>query len=118
MLRALADVVGREWTALRGGPLRVQEQTAQLRAEPQGLEEELEEGAAAWQAEQRRKASAAAAPEGLAPEQLQKYAIAADDDALAAQVQGGAPSGVVKVRCLLHAPSRVHSMKLLVNILR
>jgi hypothetical protein len=64
------------------------------------LEEELDEAAADWQAAQRAKAAALARP-GLEEDKLQKYAIAADDDAFAARLQGSVPTGAVQARCCL-----------------
>lgn len=75
---------------------RMQAQAAALEAEAQPLEEELEEGAAAWQAAQSRKL-ASLDRAGLEADKLEKYAIRADDDAFAARLEGSVPTGVVQV---------------------
>jgi signal transduction protein with GAF and PtsI domain len=78
----------------------MQAQTAAMVAEAQPLDAELDEAATAWHAEASRKL-ARMDRAGLEVEQLQKYTIAADDDAFAARLNGGVPTGVVQV-LLLH----------------
>ena len=79
----------------------MQATAAALAPHAQPLDAELDEAAAEWRSQQEAKlATGGAGQLDLEPELLQKYAISADDDAFAARLGGGVPTGAVKV---LHA---------------
>lgn len=70
---------------------------AGMRPQAQGMEEELEEGAAALEVAARERIAAMDRP-GLEPERLQKYAIKDSNDAFEEALGGAEPSGALHVR--------------------
>lgn len=89
---------------------------AGMRPQEQGLDEELEEGAAALEAAARERAAAIDRP-GLEPEALQKYAIRDSNDAFDEALGGAAPRGTVHV-CFHTPPDHMQSRGIILRLCR
>jgi hypothetical protein len=75
----------------------LQEQAAQLKSTEQALNAELEEAGARLEAEQRSKAAGGDRADLGASKLLQKYAITADEEDLAAGLGGSMDPDIAKV---------------------